>query len=403
MKQRAALVAVLRERGAIRSAEVAAAFEHVPRERFVPAIQTEHGLDGVYRDEAFVTKRDPHGMPVSSSSQPAVMAAMLELLQLRPGQRVLEVGAGTGYNAAIIRRMVGAAGAVTTIDVDSELARAARLALRRAGYKASVVTGDGRSGWPERAPYDRIIVTACADWIPRPWLQQLVDGGRLVLPLRLDPDGAAPQLIPAFVRQGARLRSARMTWGSFMALHGGDGGWRPPLAQASATRSTAGKPRSLGSISGGGLVGVSQRVAASLLADLVAGRGIRRAQGRTPMGSRQLPLMLVYLLHAIPDRRRVSVQSEHRIGIGVLDRRSASLAVLSMPSPWSSENSPASGSARWRLDAYGGDGAAVEFEQVLAGWRELQRGVVGSAVEPGLQITAYGQGEVLRLRWRWGA
>ena len=83
---------------------------------FIPRVLAEQGLLGVYRDEAFVTKRHPKGIPVSSSSQPGLMATMLELLELRPGQRVLEVGAGTGYNAALIRHLVGASGRVTTIE-----------------------------------------------------------------------------------------------------------------------------------------------------------------------------------------------------------------------------------------------------------------------------------------------
>jgi len=135
------------------SPRVAAAFAEVPRERFIPDLLEREGLEAVYRDEAVVTKRDARGMPLSSSSQPAIMAKMLELLDLRPGQRVLEIGAGTGYNAALLSHIVGSAGQVTSVDVDPELARAARRALRDAGVRATVVSGDGRDGHHGRAPY----------------------------------------------------------------------------------------------------------------------------------------------------------------------------------------------------------------------------------------------------------
>lgn len=402
MKHRAALVAALRERGAIRSDEVAAAFAEVPRECFIPSILAEQGIEGVYRDEPFVTKRDQRGLPISSSSQPGIMAEMLELLRLGAGQRVLEVGAGTGYNAALIKRIVGARGAVVTIDVDPGLARSARAALRRGGYRATVVVGDGRAGWPDQAPYDRIIVTGCADRIPRAWLEQLVDGGLVVLPLRLDPDGMALQLIPAFRRQGQRLLSIGMTWGSFMALHDGDGGWQPPPEQVSAARSVRGKPpRSLGSISGGGLARLPEFAVRTLLADLIAGRGQRRAEGLTPLGRGDTPLMLVYLLRRVPEQTRVAVHSQHRIGIGVVDRRTSSLAVLSTPSPWAPGRNRASHGVRWRLDAYGGEGAALELEQLLAGWRDLHRRAGRGRANPSLRITAFGTAEQLRLRWQW--
>ena len=110
------------------------AFLRVPRELFVPAFAAEHGLDAVYRDEAIVTKTDEHGTPISSSSQPQIMAIMLERLALEPGLRVLEIGAGTGYNAALLKTIVGPRGRVVSVDVDPELARGARSRLRRGGW-----------------------------------------------------------------------------------------------------------------------------------------------------------------------------------------------------------------------------------------------------------------------------
>ena len=93
---RAALVSELRKGGTIRTVAVASAFSEVPRELFIPEVAAEGGLEKVYRDEAHVTKKDSRGMALSSSSQPAMMAEMLELLELEPGHRVLEIGAGTG-------------------------------------------------------------------------------------------------------------------------------------------------------------------------------------------------------------------------------------------------------------------------------------------------------------------
>ena len=112
------LVEHLRADEVLVSPSVTAAFAEVPREQFVPELLEREGLEAVYRDEAVVTKRDARGMPLSSSSQPAIMAKMLELLDLRSGQRVLEIGAGTGYNAALLAHIVGPAGQVTSVDVD---------------------------------------------------------------------------------------------------------------------------------------------------------------------------------------------------------------------------------------------------------------------------------------------
>src|SRR5688572_9274324 len=129
------LVAQLERRRIIKTPAVRRAFLAVPRERFVPDRLRQGGLEAVYKDVAIVTKTDAKGGAISSSSQPAIMAVMLEALRLKPGLRVLEVGAGTGYNSALLSRIVGARGSVTAIDIDAELVAAARSALRRAGAK----------------------------------------------------------------------------------------------------------------------------------------------------------------------------------------------------------------------------------------------------------------------------
>src|SRR5215472_942045 len=140
----------------IGSEPIAAALRAVPRHLFLPDLRPEL----TYADDAIVTKRDESGRPVSSSSQPAIMVIMLDQLDLAPGQRVLEIGAGTGYNAALIRHIVGGSGQVTSVDIDEELTRSASAHLVSAGYPDVIVlTADGTDGCPAYAPYDRIIAT----------------------------------------------------------------------------------------------------------------------------------------------------------------------------------------------------------------------------------------------------
>jgi len=197
---RARLAGELRRHGHPLSESVLEAFEQVPRHVFVPEI----GPAAAYRDEAFVIKCGPDGLPVSSSSQPAMMAIMLDQLDLRPGHRVLEIGTGSGYNAAVMSVVVGAGGEVVTIDIDPELVARARASLRATGFDGvTVQCADGGFGDPLRAPYDRIIVTAGAWDIAPAWLDQLVPAGRLVLPLSI----RGIQLSIGLERAGACWRS----------------------------------------------------------------------------------------------------------------------------------------------------------------------------------------------------
>lgn len=209
------LVNELRRQGTLHEEQVAEAFVTVPRHLFVPG----QPLKDVYRDRAIITKQ-LDGVGVSSSSQPAVMAVMLEQLDLQPGQRVLEIGAGTGYNAALLSHLVGKNGDVTTIDIDPETAEEARQHLRSAGYKqVKVLAADGGFGHGESAPYDRIIVTAGCWQIPQAWVEQLVEGGILVLPLRVN--GAHVCL--ALRKDDGTLVSRRAAVCGFMPLRGGFG------------------------------------------------------------------------------------------------------------------------------------------------------------------------------------
>ena len=125
----ARLIETLLSDGSLKSPQVEAAFRSVLRHHFLPGMP----LEEVYRAQAVVTRRGPDGAPTSSSSDPKIMARMLEQLDVRPGHRVLEIGAATGYNAALLSHLSGAAGAVTTVDIDPTLTATAVENLRRAG------------------------------------------------------------------------------------------------------------------------------------------------------------------------------------------------------------------------------------------------------------------------------
>jgi protein-L-isoaspartate(D-aspartate) O-methyltransferase len=180
---RDALVRAMLRNGSLHPGPIEQAFRRVPRHLFLPDVD----LDLAYRDTSIPTKLQG-GEIVSSSSQPAIMAIMLEQLGLASGQRVLEIGAGTGYNAALIAELVGEGGQVTTIDLDADVVERARAALVRAGYdRVRVEQADGSSAvqGSEQLPFDRIIATVGLGDIPLAFWSQLAIGGQLVLPLAL--------------------------------------------------------------------------------------------------------------------------------------------------------------------------------------------------------------------------
>jgi protein-L-isoaspartate(D-aspartate) O-methyltransferase len=173
------MVDALRGSGRVRSAAVEEAFRSVPRHLFLPGL----AVADAYADEA-VAVQFTEGVATSSASQPSMMAIMLEQLDLRPGHRVLEIGAGTGYNAALISRIVGPAGSVTSVDIDEDLVDRAAVHLASAGvHGVDLVAADGADGYPTGAPYDRIVLTVGSDDVQPAWVDQLALGGRLLLPL----------------------------------------------------------------------------------------------------------------------------------------------------------------------------------------------------------------------------
>ena len=208
------LVETLLADGSIKSPHVEAAFRSVLRHHFLPGTP----LEEVYSARAVVTRRGPDGAPTSSSSDPRIMARMLEQLDVRPGHRVLEIGAATGYNAALLSHLSGDAGAVTTVDIDPILTATAVENLRRAGiHGVEVVTGDGWAGVPSNAPFDRIEATVGVSDLSPSWIDQLRAGGVLEVPLWLR---AGLQASVAFQNTDDGLRSRSMEPCGFMRLQG---------------------------------------------------------------------------------------------------------------------------------------------------------------------------------------
>jgi protein-L-isoaspartate(D-aspartate) O-methyltransferase len=154
----------------IRDERVLAAMARVPREAFVPAGSRRHA----YADAALSL---PHGQTIS---QPYIVALICQALELQGGERVLDVGTGSGYQAAVLAEL---AAEVVSVERIPELAELARRNLAAAGYDVDVRVGDGSLGVPDRAPYDAIAVAATAAAVPEPLYDQLVTGGRLVLPI----------------------------------------------------------------------------------------------------------------------------------------------------------------------------------------------------------------------------
>ena len=176
----------IRGRGTFRTAAVQRAFRTVPRHLFLPGID----LADAYAPRPVITQRAANGTALSSASSPNLVAEMLELSDTRPGHRVLEIGAATGINAALLAELIGDTGHVVTVEIDPDLAAGARTALDTAGYhNVDVHCVDGTLGHPPSAPYDRIVVTAGAWDIPDAWWRQLAPGGRLVVPVRLHGSG----------------------------------------------------------------------------------------------------------------------------------------------------------------------------------------------------------------------
>ncbi|GAA1696427.1 hypothetical protein GCM10009745_48100 [Kribbella yunnanensis] len=213
---RAAMVDNVKAAGHATSPAVEQTMRSVPRHKFVP----EASIEDAYADIAVITKSASDGSALSCASVPTIVAMMLDQLQVQPGNRILEIGAGTGYNAALLAQLTGPGGAVTTVDIDAEVTAGARRGLDATGNEhVDVITRDGSLAAAENAPYDRIIFTVGAwDLTPEFW-QQLAPGGRLVVPLRWRGQTRSV----AFVRDGDALVSDSMDLCGFVPMLGQEG------------------------------------------------------------------------------------------------------------------------------------------------------------------------------------
>ena len=185
--------------------DVLEAMNAVPRHEFVP----QEYLAQAYED---------HPLPIGygqTISQPYIVAVMTEKLGIQRGSKVLEIGTGSGYQAAVLAHL---GLEVYSVEIIPELASTADERLKRLGYQVAVKQGDGYFGWEEHAPYDAIIVTAAPDHVPQPLAKQLKDGGRLVIPV--GPRGSY-QTLWQFTRQGDDLQAVNLGGVAFVPLVSG--------------------------------------------------------------------------------------------------------------------------------------------------------------------------------------
>jgi protein-L-isoaspartate(D-aspartate) O-methyltransferase len=204
------LVKMLMAEGLLKSRRVIKAFEEVPRENFLP--ESLKGL--AYSDTPLPI---PGGQTISA---PHMVAVMSEYLDVRDGQKILEIGAGSGYQAAILSKMAPR-GKIYTVEVVPELTEFAKKNL--ADYKnVHVFSGDGSIGLPEYAPYDRIIATAGCPSIPKPWMDQLKENGRIVAPV----GGMYEQRLILLEKKNGKILEADLNFPCVFVPLRGLYGWR---------------------------------------------------------------------------------------------------------------------------------------------------------------------------------
>lgn len=194
------------ERRGVKDYAVLRAMRSVPRHKFVPA---------EYLDQAY----DDHPLPIGygqTISQPYIVAWMTELLELQPGEKVLEIGTGSGYQAAVLAEMGSIE--VYSIEIVPELASSAAQRLQTLGYdNLNLKQADGYYGWSDQAPFDAVLVTAAPDHLPAPLVEQLSEGGRLVIPI--GPPGGF-QSLWKFVKTGNDLKAFNLGSVAFVPFTG---------------------------------------------------------------------------------------------------------------------------------------------------------------------------------------
>ncbi|MEU3159058.1 methyltransferase, FxLD system [Streptomyces griseoincarnatus] len=210
-----ALAQRLVDSGHLRSQAAIDAFRTTDRHAFLRGV----ALESAYQEDAVPIKHDEHGEMISCISAPSIVATQLEQLGAQPGHKVLEAGAATGYNAALLGKIVSPGGQVWTLDVDQDLVAGASRHLAEVGVdNATAVMADGAAGLPEHAPYDRIIFTVGAGDVPVKILDQLAPGGRFVLPMRIR--GSISRSF-AFERDGDTWKTVSCEMATFIPLRKG--------------------------------------------------------------------------------------------------------------------------------------------------------------------------------------
>ncbi|WP_230416249.1 ATP-grasp peptide maturase system methyltransferase [Micromonospora tarapacensis] len=261
--------------GSLRSGPWLAAFTAVPRHLFLRRFFRQSGdlsgweavsdtdpgaLEMIYDGATWVTQldNDPHrwqnargadkptpGTPTSSSTAPGLMALMLEALDVHDGHRVLEIGTGSGYNAALLSHRLGST-LVTTVEVDPAVADSARASLHAAGYTPTVAVADGSAGHPEGSPYDRLIATCSASTVPPAWIDQVRPGGMILTSLYRDL-GGGPLVLLHVVGNGQAQGRFLPEYGGFMPLRLHPPADTGPLLDAALAGTTPpARPTSLG-------------------------------------------------------------------------------------------------------------------------------------------------------------
>jgi methyltransferase of ATP-grasp peptide maturase system len=228
-----------------------AAVAAVPRHVFVPAayqqdgtgtwqpvdVTSPSGLDLVYTPTTFITALADRGTnqeAVSSSTKPDLMLRMLEALDVHDGHKVLEIGTGTGYNAALLSHRLGDS-LVFSVDIDPELLDSARRRLLEIGFQPTLVSADGAGGLPEHAPFDRIIATCSVPTVPWSWAEQLRVGGKILVDVKVAREAGNLVLLHCYPDRLEGRFTAR--WGSFMAMrHPNDDAPAPPHPRSEHTR-----------------------------------------------------------------------------------------------------------------------------------------------------------------------
>lgn len=207
------LVEHLERNGALTDARVKAALLTVPRHRFVPQLT----IDDAYADRAIAIK-ERDGSVVSSISQPSMVVQMLELLDVHPGDAALEIGTGSGYNAALLAHLAGRDGVVVTVDVERDLVERATATFQRFDIpNAAAIMPDEIPRLT--GPFDRVVVTARASDIDAQWWRLLREGGSIVVPLDI---GYGGERVIGFVREGHVLRSVGSYACAFIGMRDGD-------------------------------------------------------------------------------------------------------------------------------------------------------------------------------------